>query len=190
MKTKVKSARLVIFLAMVVGAGALFLSETHAQETAYKIGDRGPAGGLIFYDKGNTSDGWRYLEAAPEDQSSKAAWGCPDTSIRGTKGTAIGTGKTNTATIIKRCEKSGIAAKAAADYRGGGKSDWFLPSKDELDLIYKNLKLIGAAGITNDAYWSSSENTASYAWGQTFNNGYQYKGFKSSTERVRAIRAF
>ena len=33
----------------------------------YKIGDEGPAGGVIFYDKGEYSDGWRYLEAAPAD---------------------------------------------------------------------------------------------------------------------------
>lgn len=34
---------------------------------AYKIGSDGPAGGIVFYDKGSVSDGWRYLEAAPSD---------------------------------------------------------------------------------------------------------------------------
>ena len=43
----------------------------------YAIGDTGPAGGFIFYENPNYKvDGWRYLEAAPIDQSAGAKWGC------------------------------------------------------------------------------------------------------------------
>jgi hypothetical protein len=41
---------------------------------SYKVGDTGPAGGIIFYDKGNSSDGWQYLEAAPSDFEFVANW--------------------------------------------------------------------------------------------------------------------
>ncbi|HPS58668.1 MAG TPA: hypothetical protein PK514_11240 [Spirochaetota bacterium] len=156
--------------------------------SAYKIGDRGPAGGWIFYDKGNTSDGWRYLEAASEDQSAGSKWGCKGQST-GARGTAIGTGKANTAAIIKSCGEERIAAKVAADYRGGGKSDWFLPSKDELNMMYENLHKTGVGGFA-DYYWSSSEDDDLGAQGQLFSNGYQYTNYYYNADRVRAVRAF
>lgn len=175
-----------------------------ADETAvesdrtYKIGDRGPAGGWIFYDKGSTSDGWRYLEAAPEDQES-AEWGCYEKSIPGAKGIAIGTGKANTAAIIKSCKKAKTAARICKAYRGGGKNDWFLPSIDELDLMYKNLHKNNIGGFSNsqiwtpthNCYWSSSEESAYLACNQDFDDGSPSGGYdKSIPFRVRAVRAF
>jgi len=76
---------------------------TNAEEKVYQSGDKGPAGGWVFYDKGNSDGGWRYLEAAPVDQTNEegAAWGCDDKSIPGAKGIAIGSGKSNTKAIIK-----------------------------------------------------------------------------------------
>jgi len=156
----------------------------------YKIGDKGPAGGWVFYDKGNSKGGWRYLEAAPEDQSTPAEWGCYEKSIPGAKGTAIGTGKSNTEAIVKSCGEAKIAAKLCTAYRGGGKSDWFLPSKDELDLICKNLNLKGVGGFAASNYWSSSEFNGDDAWSQGFYTGYQYGHVKYGTGRVRAVRAF
>jgi len=48
---------------------------SHAQGSkAYKVGDTGPAGGIIFYDKGDNSDGWQYLEAAPPEFEFEANW--------------------------------------------------------------------------------------------------------------------
>jgi len=56
---------------------------THAQENlSYKVGDTGPAGGLIFYDKGDNSDGWQYLEAAPVDFEFKANWNSAKDMVR------------------------------------------------------------------------------------------------------------
>lgn len=190
MKFIVKTAGLIIALFMVFGTGAYFANEIMAQGKTYKVGDKGPAGGWIFYDKGNNSGGWRYLEAAPEDQG-EAAWGCDGTSIPGAGGTAIGTGKANTAAIIKNCGEPGIAAKVAVRYRGGGKSDWFLPSQDELHLLYENLRetVVGGGVVVID-YWSSSEYNANYAGRKGFAGGYTHGTNKSYSYWVRAIRTF
>ena len=163
------------------------LKTTHSGE--YKIGDRGPAGGWIFYDRGTASDGWRYLEAAPEDQG-ETKWGCSETSIPGVEGTDIGMGKFNTNAIVKGCGESNIAAKIASSYRGGGRKDWFLPSKDELNLMYKNLYKAVIGGFDDRYYWSSSQKDASNAWFQNFSYGTQYDNHKNYDYRVRAVRAF
>lgn len=196
MKFKLKTASLIVVIGMAFGVGTIFMNESNAQGKTYRIGDRGPAGGWIFYDKENNSDGWRYLEVAPEDQGD-AEWGCMGKSIQGTQGTAVGTGKANTKAIIKGCKRSKIAAKKCTAYRGGGKSDWFLPSKDELYLIYVNLHQTGIGGFVDDGYWSSSEKDANFAWYQYFHNGnqeYYTKGdgneYNVCNNRVRAVRYF
>jgi len=158
--------------------------------TTYSLRDIGPAGGLIFYDKGSVSDGWRYLEAAPSDQSTGAEWGCTGTSISGADGTAVGTGEQNTLDIEAGCTTPGRAADICANLSLGGYSDWFLPSKDELNLMYVNLKLFGVGGFADYYYWSSSEDSASNAWAQGFDLGFQYNFLKYYTSRVRAVRAF
>lgn len=77
----------------------------------YEIGDVGPAGGLIFYINPNyRRDGWRYLEAAPFDQSQGAKWGCFRRAIPGAAGTAIGTGLQNTKDMLAACAEPGSAA--------------------------------------------------------------------------------
>src|SRR5262249_33736647 len=77
----------------------------------YAIGDTGPAGGLIFYiNASSATDGWRYLEAAPVDQSAGARWGCFRTLIAGARGTTIGTGRQNTRDMLAACTELGTAA--------------------------------------------------------------------------------
>ena len=157
----------------------------------YAIGDTGPAGGWIFYDKGSSSDGWRYLEAAPSDQSASAPWGCYGVSISGADGTAVGTGKQNTIDIEAGCATAGTAADICANLSLGGYSDWFLPSKDELNLMYTNLKVAGVGGFDGSYYWSSSESYDTAADGQNFYNGIQNAtDGKLTPLRVRAARAF
>ncbi len=155
----------------------------------YSIGDLGPAGGIVFYDKGSISDGWRYLEAAPSDLSDYK-WGYTVTSV--TTGTAIGTGESNTEAIVAAMEAANFtedyAAKACADYSSGGKDDWFLPSKDELNELYKQKNTVGVA--SNNIYWSSSETSADSAWVQNFGSGNQGYPNKSGDRHVRAVRAF
>ena len=154
------------------------------------IGETGPAGGWIFYDKGYVSDGWRYLEAAPSDQSASAEWDCAGTSISGADGTAVGTGEQNTIDIEAVCATVGTAADICANLSLGGYDDWFLPSLDELNLMYTNLKVAGVGGFADYIYWSSSEELDTHAWYQDFIGGDQSTSGKNASLRVRAIRAF
>jgi uncharacterized repeat protein (TIGR02543 family) len=156
------------------------------------IGEIGPAEGLIFYDKGSVSDGWRYLEAAPSDQSEGAQWGCYGTGIPDAGGTAVGTGDQNTEAILLGCATAGIAARLCTSYNGGGFTDWFLPSKDELNLMYENLHYIGTpvGGFAGGPYWSSSEGGVGSAWYQYFSDGDQTLATKVQAVLVRAVRAF
>lgn len=81
------------------------------------------------------------------------------------------------------------AKTLCSEYRGGGYSDWYLPSEDELNLVYINLRITGKIS-GNDWFWSSSESTSIHAWDQRFSDGYQDFSNKSSTLSVRAVRAF
>jgi len=171
------------------------INESSEEDSHYALRDTGPAGGYIFYDKGSYSDGWRYLEAAPESTEWKGKeWGSFGTFIGGT-GTGIGTGKSNTAKIVTWLHNHGEKDRAvqlcdALVY--GGYSDWFLPSRDELDLMYENLHLHGDGGFDYFTYisWSSSEFNATNACYQYFSNGNQSHCLKGTTLRVRAVRAF
>ena len=93
-------------------------------------------GGLLFYL--NTDDG-SGMVAAPVDQSDGARWGCQNDWFPGADGLEIGTGLQNTLDILDWCKDDGIAAKLCYDLKLNGKDDWFLPSQDELLLIWSNL---------------------------------------------------
>lgn len=154
----------------------------------YNIGDTGPAGGIIFYDKGNSSDGWRYLEAAPSDQTTAAAWGNQTTT--GITNTAIGTGKANTDAIVSFYGAGSYAASVCKNLNLNGYHDWFLPSKDELAPMLKNLAENGIGGFAYGyLYWTSSEANQYNAWGITMYSG-SLSSYKTNACHVRAIREF
>ena len=101
----------------------------------------------------------------------------------------MGTGAANTAAIVAGCAEANTAAKIADAYALNGYTDWYLPSKDELNLLYQQKTVVG--GFAFNYYWSSSEDSSDDAWLQYFYNGLQYySGNKGSTLPVRAVRAF
>jgi TolB-like protein len=164
----------------------------------YKPGDLGPAGGIVFYDKGTFSNGWRYLEAAPVETEFTAQWGAYQKDVSSTV-TSLGSGKRNTQVIIKRLrqlKESGKAAQLCVNLDFDGYKDWFLPSRDELNLMYTNLKKKGLGGFSDGWYWSSSQyyneyyNDGDSAWRQNFGGGRQEGDGKNGTPSVRAVRAF
>jgi hypothetical protein len=151
-----------------------------------KIGDA-VGGGIVFYIDGTGLHG---LIAATADQSNGIGWGCYLTSI--STGTAIGTGMANTNAIVAQPCGSTVttAAKMCDTLSLNGYTDWYLPSKDELNQMYLKKSVIG--GFVNSAYWSSSEAIGpDAAYYQFFTNGSQYYANKNvNTNAVRAIRSF
>lgn len=107
--------------------------------------------------------------------------------------TGFGTGPSNTTTIISIQGAGSYAAQLCEDLDQNGYTDWYLPSKDELNKLNANRT---ASGIGMTAYyWSSSEAASGTAWQQNFagtatGSGTQAATNKSFANRVRAVRSF
>jgi hypothetical protein len=134
----------------------------------YKVGDTGPAGGIIFYVNPSAGE-WKYLEAAPAKTEVKTFWASEEFSadsildIR-----AVGTGKSNTEFIMKQAVAKGggfdWAAEVCDALTVNGYDDWFLPSQDELNMMYGNLARKGLGDFKAEWYWSSTPYNFSGAW--------------------------
>ena len=103
--------------------------------------------------------------------------------------TALGTGAANTAKIVAaQGTSTTYAARLAHDYAGGGYTDWYLPSKDELNKLYLSKDKLG--GFAAATYWSSSQRDAMTVWIQFFNGGAQNYQYRNAGGAVRAVRSF
>ena len=181
--------------------------ESSDHVAVYELGDIGPGGGTIYYisatpfteSGASCASNCHYLEAAPTTGPSAwteatYVWSGNTTTYVGTN-TAIGTGYANTQAIIAQSGGGNTANKAAtisAAFRGpNGLSDWFLPSKDELNQLDINQAYV--ADLVGNHHWSSSE----FGAGQPANSDYenlsnanQYSGSKLNGFYVRPVRAF
>jgi len=137
-----------------------------------QVGDVGPGGGVIIYAEAFRSSWGRYIELAP------AGWASPNsalaltkedpaiiwcdsssTSIAGARGPSIGAGLSNSSAMVAVCTAG--AANLASSYRGGGLTDWHLPSVEEMRVIY-NVAYLGNLGdlVRKQSYWTSTEDDA------------------------------
>jgi hypothetical protein len=133
-----------------------------------RVGDT-YGGGKIFYifdtsDNGYVKGQTHGLIAATEDQTTDAGIKWFPEKYYGATGTYIGLGLPNTLSIILSAVLTGttnlksFAAGLANSYRGGGYMDWYLPSRDELNLLYQNKDAVGGFATTGHAtYWSSTQ---------------------------------
>jgi hypothetical protein len=165
----------------------------------YQIGDPGPAGGFVFF---VTDGGLHGLEAAPVDQSTDTAWGCDGQNVTNAVGTDIGFGTDNTTAILDEggdCSKGSAAATAASDYEVSGYADWFLPSRDELSMMFNVIgcgdvgcSLGNQGGFELSKYWSSSQTPSQYAaYNVRFSDGLVTDSNNKMDEfNVRAVRDF
>jgi hypothetical protein len=175
------------------------------------IGDRGPAGGIVVYDAGSDQQWGRYLEIAPQScEIVKVAFNSTSskptlytTNVERSKAKAIGMGARNTTMLA---EKFAGAAKAANDSMCNNYSDWFLPSKDELNEAFRHLshsrtglQLTPVGGFDRGYYWTSSDYNGATAWAQYFADGQQFDRVQTLDGnrkpparpfRVRPMRAF
>ena len=151
-------------------------------------------GGVIAYilqpgDNGYIAGETHGLIASPFNLSMGAEWGCEGVAVSGADFSALGTGNQNTIDIVNGCSTLGIAARLCADYSDMGYSDWYLPSKDELQKLYISRNSI--PGFNNEIYWSSTEYGIQDAEVLNFLNGMQYYYAKNSSNvSVRAVRSF
>ena len=175
-----------------------------------KIGNTGPGGGIVFYDAGSQQSWGRYLEVAPKGWSVSvsasgvttgrvAEWCNVSDIVNGSievngQATAIlgsveiGKGKANTDLMVAFCS-SGAGVEARA-YKGGGKSDWFLPSLMELrELAFLDGEF-GRGEFESVHHWSSSEQF-NYAWSvNLLRIEPRSNNLKNRLLHVRPIRAF
>jgi hypothetical protein len=140
--------------------------------------------------------------SSPNDLSTNAVWGCEGINISGAEFSSIGSGLTNTQEIVANCNDDIFAAKICASYSLNGNDEWYLPSKEELNLMYQNLKTNNIGNFSDAWYWTSTEfedqdtfDTNGYeaAWIQSFNDGSQATydvGIKHFENSVRAIRNY
>ena len=167
------------------GSGTLTWTGTHYIGESY-------GGGKVFYVYDNGKHG---LIAATSDQSTGIRWyGGSNTNTRA-RADGVGAGLKNTALIIANqgaVDGNAFAATVCNEYSvtvdGVTYGDWYLPSKNELNLLYLQKSVVG--GFASNVYWSSTEYASISAWYQDFGNGDQYLDFKVVTFYVRAIRAF
>ena len=156
-------------------------------------------GGKVAYvlqsgDPGYDANTPHGLIAATSDQSTGIRWYNGSNTTTGATGAAIGTGLSNINKIItsQGATATSYAAGLARAYKGGGYTDWYLPSKDELAKLYA-MNLLEFGGFADVYYWSSTEVDYfffKYAWFQYFGDGDQGYNVKNFTFYVRAIRAF
>jgi len=121
------------------GPGGLSGSGTIKTEIIYNIGDTGPGGGVIFYDAGSTLSWGRYIEVANRGWSDLNPTNDPFIQFSGNVSqyfggsyNTIGTGKTNFDLAIAQNSTPNKAITIVNDYRGGGKSDWFIGNVTEM----------------------------------------------------------
>ena len=162
-------------------------------------------GGVVFY-----TNGPHGLIAALKNASvggPRYAWDSTNHNVAITD-RVLFSGKTNTTNIIaaEGGADTAQAARAAASYNGNGYTDWYLPARDELTLLYLKTYETSASfwshcggsspGITT--YWSSTGNHFTDYIGRAYHNAF-FVNFGNALIRsyrqnhpaaVRAIRAF
>ena len=151
--------------------------------------------GIVFY-VDQTGQHGLICSQVDIDGGSGVAWSNIKNSEIGVTAKSEFNGVTNTTAIIGQSGHTNSAAQVCLDYSTAGTSagDWYLPSIDELNHIYNAKYEINKALNTNSFvlkyYWSSNEYSSNRAWYYGFSYGYPNIVSKSSTYRVRAVRAF
>ncbi|MEL6650996.1 MAG: hypothetical protein AAFQ87_09370 [Bacteroidota bacterium] len=166
------------------------LDYVYGEEVSFKTaGFFGPAGGYVFYDKGEETDGWRYLEASPQTIQD-VEWGCVGNFISGTF-PEIGTGRENSIRINQMCNESDCAAKVSVNHQQGVYADYFLPSREEAVALMRSLDGI-ASNIVPASLWTSTETNFENAFHVYWSNDNLIESsiYKESAVDVIPIRRY
>ena len=179
---------------MALPDGSILFYDRGTSYGEYKINDTGyPERVDDAVDDGSAeSQNWRYLICDQADLEGKKEWG-PFDIDEGLTGTAIGVGLPNTeAMIAKYGDDDTYWWKLIKEKRDSTGLDWFISSKDELDMLYDNrdvISLEGGVALQSTTYWTSSERDISAALFQSFTpTGTQSFSNKNVTRRCRLLR--
>jgi hypothetical protein len=197
-----------------IAADSTYAFATSAQisfSLVYQVGDTGPGGGKIFMTPSSGSNTTNfYFESAlsgwnGDSTDTLASWCSLTNQYLGSSGvapqlTSIGSGSSNTNAMVAAGKCTSGAATIARAYSGGGLSDWYLPSLDELQQMYAQRATIGGFNLMTEAgtarttttYWSSSEDGSQnfYARSWSFATNGNDNWTKSLKFGVRPIRSF
>jgi hypothetical protein len=172
-------------------------------QTEYTIGSTGQQG-IVFYDKGFYHNGWRYMEVLPTSLNA-LQWGCSNTSVIGASSSAIGSGYYNSCKIAnfhdslggyysnpQQCAEAndGTVAAKEALLQSNLAGNWFVPTEDELRVVYENLYLGGFGNITPTRFWTSTQLSNSEAMTIDFETGNAIPTEKSANYNVLLVRYF
>lgn len=150
------------------------------------LGQNYQGGIIIFLD----DMGEHGLIAATTDQHTNIAW-CPGScSVTNSTATAPGSGKPNTESIIAVQKSGNYAAYICDQLVHNGYDDWFLPSKDELQILYVQKESGRIGNFLAEEYWSSTEQNNDRAWLQHLGNGSASAELKVNAACIRAMREF
>ena len=156
-----------------------FKTSVFAPGLAYK-------GGYIFYVEPSGNNG--LMCAATDLQARPYGCGLPMNTS-----TAIGTGLANTNAVMSTCTNMNSYTSAAAECKNAsinGFTDWYLPSRDELSLMYSNLRANNIGNFACEHYWSSSQYNNDLIWAVFFCGGAQFYDYSYKTYYVRPVRRF
>ena len=175
----------------------------------YNLGDIGPGGGKIFYrsesgfSMADTGEICHYLEAAPndldeyapDDMKGKYRWFYENYSTIDNNEQEIGYGRSHTAKLTSRPASNYPAAAVCSAYSNNNLTDWFIPSLNELWMLYDNKSYV--ENINTGEYWSSTTTTTfsssyHYAYYINFSNGVRsyVSYYRTEYYKVRPVRAF
>jgi hypothetical protein len=155
-------------------------------------------GGVIFHLWKDAQGVEHGLIVDKTDLSTSQAWSNIDQTIIGPAAQSSWDGLSNSNAIVGQAGHTSSAAALCLNSTNGGQSDWYLPSVQELNMLWNNYytvarsltQISGATQLQPAVYWSSTEYDYYHAWNFTFINGNAYYDYKSNTHYVRAVRAF
>ena len=155
-------------------------------------------GGVIFHlwkDNAGVEHG---LIVDKTDLSTAQAWSNIDQTLIGLAAQSSWDGLSNSNAIVGQAGHTSSAAALCLNSTNGGQNDWYLPSVQELNMLWNNYytvarsltQISGATQLQPAYYWSSTEYNNGYAWNFTFFSGSAGTNNKVFTYYVRAVRAF
>ena len=155
-------------------------------------------GGIIFHLWKDAQGVEHGLIVDKTDLSSSQVWSNVDQSLIGVNAQSSWYGLSNSNAIVSQAGHTSSAAALCLNSTNGGQNDWYLPSAQELNMIWNNyytvanslLQISGATQISSFRYWNSTESNASFACYFNFNGGISNSNSKNTAVYVRAVRAF